>query len=66
MQTYEAQDSLLKRKVAIKLLPDTLSEHPEALRRFLQEARAAARLNHPHAVAIHEVDQHQGTYYIVM
>jgi len=63
---YEAQDTLLKRHVAIKLLPETLSEHPEALKRFLQEARAAGRLNHPHTVAIHEVDQYQGTYYIVM
>jgi len=62
---YEAEDALLKRKVAIKLLSDT-SAAPDLMQRFLQEARAAARLSHPNVVAIHEIDQQSGTYFIVM
>jgi serine/threonine protein kinase len=63
---YEAQDTFLKRPVAIKLLPDSISSIPEALDRFLLEAQAAARLNHPNVVTIYEVDHHQGTFYLVM
>jgi serine/threonine protein kinase len=62
---YEAEDALLKRKVAIKLLSDTAAA-PDIMQRFLQEARAAARLSHPNVVAIHEIDQQSGTYFIVM
>lgn len=63
---YEAEDSLLKRQVAIKILPRTVSSDPQALQRFLLEAQAAARLNHPNVVAIYEVDQREGAYFIVM
>jgi serine/threonine protein kinase len=63
---YEAEDNLLKRTVALKLLSDTLAAQPETRERFLREARAAARLSHPNVVAIYEVDQQSGTYYIVM
>lgn len=63
---YEAQDPFLKRTVAIKLLAESVAAQPEALNRFLHEARAAARLNHPNIVAVHEVDQQSGTYYMVM
>src|SRR5262245_47066392 len=63
---YEAFDTLLKRHVAIKVLGDALAEQQEALSRFLMEARAAGRLNHPNVVAIYEVDQDHGTYFIVM
>ena len=63
---YEAEDELLQRRVALKLLPDTLSADAEALQRFLREARAAAKLNHPNAVGIHEIDCRDGTWFIVM
>ncbi len=63
---YAAVDTLLLRTVAIKILPDSLSDDPVALRRFLHEAQAAARLNHPHVVSIYEVDRVDDTQYIVM
>ena len=61
---YEALDTLVKRHVAIKLLPE--SAEPASLKRFLLEARAAARLNHPIVIAIHDVAQRDGTHYLVM
>jgi WD40 repeat protein len=63
---YAAVDTLLLRSVALKILPDSLSDDPDALRRFLHEAQAAARLNHPHAVSIYEVDRIDGTHSIAM
>ncbi|MDB5335922.1 MAG: serine/threonine protein kinase [Planctomycetaceae bacterium] len=62
---YEARDPLLERLVAIKVLA-AQDFAPEALQRLLQEARAIARLNHPHVVAIHEIDRHDAGYYLVM
>jgi eukaryotic-like serine/threonine-protein kinase len=46
-EVYRARDSVLKREVAIKVLPSFVSQDPDRLRRFEQEARAAAALNHP-------------------
>lgn len=63
---YEALDTLLQRKVAIKLLPLAVSSDPEVLRRFQMEAQAAALLDHPNVVGIYEVDQREETHYIVM
>lgn len=63
---YAAVDTLLLRTVALKVLPDSLSDDPDALRRFLQEAQAAARLNHPHVVSIYEVDRVDDTQFIAM
>src|SRR5258706_352882 len=62
---YEAFDTLLKRHVAIKVLGEAVAEQQDAMRRFLMEARAAGRLNHPNVVAIHDVEHQQGTYFIV-
>jgi serine/threonine protein kinase len=62
---YAATDTVLRRPVAIKLLPAELGEHGP-WRRFLREARAAARLNHPHVVAIYDAGQHDGTCFLVM
>jgi eukaryotic-like serine/threonine-protein kinase len=58
-----AHDRVLDREVAVKLLtaPD-----PSARERFLREARAAARLRHPHVVAVHDTGEHGGQPYIVM
>jgi formylglycine-generating enzyme required for sulfatase activity len=62
----EAEDVTLGRHVAVKLLPENTADDPEALGRFLIEARAAARLSHPNTVGIHEIDNREGKYYIVM
>jgi serine/threonine-protein kinase len=63
---YEAEDTLLKRRVAVKLLPDSAAADPETVQRFVREGRSVARLNHPHVVTIYEVDQRDGVYYLVM
>ena len=63
---YEAEDPLLNRKVAIKLLPKDVSANAEALKRFLREAQAAARLNHVNVVAVYDIGEAGGSHYIVM
>jgi serine/threonine protein kinase len=60
---YEAHDTLLERRVALKLVS---AAEPEAWRRCLREARAAARLNHPNVVALYEAEQRDGLCYLVM
>jgi serine/threonine-protein kinase len=55
---YLARDLALERPVAIKLLPPALARLPGLRGRFLQEARTAARLSHPHIVPIHAVEDH--------
>ncbi len=62
----EAWDKRLERTVALKRLPDNLSEHPKAVELFLREARAAAKLNHANIVTVHDVDQRDGAYFITM
>jgi serine/threonine protein kinase len=51
-KVYRARDPRLDREVALKILPDSWSADPDRLRRFEQETRAAAALNHPHIVAL--------------
>ncbi|MCP5113344.1 MAG: serine/threonine protein kinase, partial [bacterium] len=63
---YKARDTRLNRTVAIKVLPPSKTANPERKRRFIQEAQAASALNHPNIVTIHEIDQHEGTDFIVM
>jgi len=63
-EVYRARDATLKRDVAIKVLPEYWSRDPERLRRFEQEAQAAA-LNHPNIVSIFHVGQYDGSPYIV-
>ncbi len=63
---YEARQKSLDRNVAIKIITGDFSEEPEYLERFRREARAAANLNHPHIVAIHESGQWGNNYYYVM
>jgi Tol biopolymer transport system component len=63
---YRARDSRLDRDVAIKLLPDAFSRDADRLRRFEHEARAVARLTHPHIVALYDVGTHEGSPFIVM
>ena len=64
-EVYRARDSRLDRDVAIKVLPGEVGAHPEKLRRFAQEARAAAALNHPNVVAVYDVHSEGATPYVV-
>lgn len=63
---YKAQDTKLNRVVALKFLPPHASENPETKVRFLQEAQAAASLNHPNICTIYGVDEHQGQMFMAM
>ena len=63
---YRARDVRLNRPVAIKVLPHDAMADPDRARRFMQEARAASALNHPHIVTVYEVDASNGTDFIVM
>jgi len=62
---YKALDLSLDRPVALKLLRPYVSAGPDARRRFLQEARAAGRLSHPHITVVHEAFEHEGKLVIV-
>src|ERR1700733_10881927 len=64
-EVYRARDSVLKREVAIKVLPFVVSQDPDRLRRFEQEAQAAAALNHPNILAVHQFGNHDGAPYLV-
>src|SRR5271154_4651084 len=64
-EVYRARDSRLGRDVAIKVLPPFVSSDPNRLRRFEQEARAAAALNHPNILAVHQMGTHEGAPYLV-
>ena len=64
-EVFRARDDRLGRDVAIKVLPAGLASDPERLRRFEQEARAVAALNHPNILAIYDVGAAEGAPYIV-
>jgi serine/threonine-protein kinase len=63
---YRAVDLKLNREVAIKVLPPELVSDPDRKRRFIQEAQAAAALDHPHAAIVHEIDEIDGVTFIAM
>lgn len=63
-EIYLARDSRLDRKVALKVLPQFYTQHPDRLRRFQQEARAASALNHPNILTVHEIGSADSVNYI--
>jgi serine/threonine protein kinase len=63
---YKATDTKLDRTVALKFLPSHLSGSEDNKSRFLQEARATAALNHPNIMNVYEINEHDGSLFMVM
>ncbi|NIP87739.1 MAG: serine/threonine protein kinase, partial [Gammaproteobacteria bacterium] len=63
---YRAVDTKLDRKVALKVLPESVATSAERLARFEREAKALAALNHPNVAGIHQVEHDDGVHFLVM
>ncbi len=63
-EVYLAQDTKLDRKVALKILPADVAAHPDRMKRFVQEAKAASALNHPNIITIHEIGETDSGHFI--
>ncbi|PYS70141.1 MAG: hypothetical protein DMF73_13500 [Acidobacteria bacterium] len=65
-EVYLAQDTKLDRKVALKILPADVVANKDRMRRFVQEAKSAAALNHPNIAHVYEIDEVDGQHFIAM
>jgi TolB-like protein len=65
-EVFRAQDTKLKREVALKVLPSDLADDKERLSRFQREAESIAALNHPNIVTIYSVEEDDGTHFLTM
>ena len=65
-EVYKARDTRLERTVAVKVLPQHLSDSPEVRQRFEREAKTISQLSHPHICALYDVGSQDGTEYLVM
>jgi eukaryotic-like serine/threonine-protein kinase len=64
-EVYRARDVILKREVAIKIMPPAYSSDPQRLHRFQQEAEVTATLNHPNVLSLYHIGEHDGCPYLV-
>ena len=65
-EVYAAEDTRLKRRVALKVLPDSVAHDETRRRRFEREAQSVAALNHPNIVTLHSVEHIDGTLFLTM
>src|SRR5215510_10253586 len=65
-EVYRARDLKLKREVAIKILPEEFSRDADRVNRFQREAEVLASLNHPNIAAIYDLQQTEGSRYLVL